>query len=325
MALSTLGELQASIADWLNREDLAATIPDFINLAEQRINRDVRSYAIESSTDVELQWTEQFNPIGPPAGIGQVETFMVGGRVIPYVLYEDYHRAIEAGDEVWTLIDGKVWYSNYDSTDPFTPQEVPDGGVTVTFVADAPLTDDLLTDEELSGDPGNISIRFTFPAGVSVGDTLSWNLGTTPAPDVVLTQDHIDNGYLGVIPDNFADGEQITILAGGSRVDMVPVPVTTKTVTRVQSAPESLSVTFFGRQLSAIDFSDSSYSEGLLQEYPALFLYASLIEASIYLRDIEGISIYQARYDELISKLIKAYKRKRVAGGMAVSSVGGDY
>jgi hypothetical protein len=34
MAISTYSELQASIADWLNRTDLAAAFKDFIALAE---------------------------------------------------------------------------------------------------------------------------------------------------------------------------------------------------------------------------------------------------------------------------------------------------
>jgi hypothetical protein len=42
MALSNYTELKASIASWLNREDLTSQIPDFIALAEARLNRDLR-------------------------------------------------------------------------------------------------------------------------------------------------------------------------------------------------------------------------------------------------------------------------------------------
>lgn len=47
MALSTYSELQAGIADWLNRDDLTAQIPDFIALAEARMNRDVNHWRRE--------------------------------------------------------------------------------------------------------------------------------------------------------------------------------------------------------------------------------------------------------------------------------------
>lgn len=43
MALSTYTELKASIADWLNRSDLTATIPDFISLAEAQVERTLRT------------------------------------------------------------------------------------------------------------------------------------------------------------------------------------------------------------------------------------------------------------------------------------------
>ena len=39
MALSTNADLQAAIADWLNRSDLSAQIPDFLTLAQLKINR----------------------------------------------------------------------------------------------------------------------------------------------------------------------------------------------------------------------------------------------------------------------------------------------
>lgn len=42
MALATYSDLQASIADWLNRADLTAVVPDFIALSEARFNRELR-------------------------------------------------------------------------------------------------------------------------------------------------------------------------------------------------------------------------------------------------------------------------------------------
>ena len=48
MALTTYTELKASIADFLNRDDLTTIIPDFITLAESQINRDVRHWRMEA-------------------------------------------------------------------------------------------------------------------------------------------------------------------------------------------------------------------------------------------------------------------------------------
>jgi len=48
MALNTYTALKASVADFLNRDDLTAVIPDFIALAEAQINRDVRHWKMEA-------------------------------------------------------------------------------------------------------------------------------------------------------------------------------------------------------------------------------------------------------------------------------------
>jgi hypothetical protein len=50
MAIGTFAELQAAAASWLNRQDLTGVIPDFIALAEARINRDLRTAQMEVST-----------------------------------------------------------------------------------------------------------------------------------------------------------------------------------------------------------------------------------------------------------------------------------
>ena len=44
---TTYTELQSEIANFLNRDDLAAVIPTFIQLAESQINRDIRHWRME--------------------------------------------------------------------------------------------------------------------------------------------------------------------------------------------------------------------------------------------------------------------------------------
>ena len=48
MAISTYSELQATIADFLMRQDLAAVIPSFITLAESGFNRRLRHWRMET-------------------------------------------------------------------------------------------------------------------------------------------------------------------------------------------------------------------------------------------------------------------------------------
>lgn len=59
MAISTYSELKSSIADWLNRADLTATIPNFIALAEAELNRRIRSpkMVVRSDATFDTQYT----------------------------------------------------------------------------------------------------------------------------------------------------------------------------------------------------------------------------------------------------------------------------
>jgi len=52
MALSNYSGLQASVASWLNRSDLTSRIPDFITLAETRLNRTLRLRVMEEETAI---------------------------------------------------------------------------------------------------------------------------------------------------------------------------------------------------------------------------------------------------------------------------------
>jgi len=54
MALTTYDELKASIADFLNRDDLTSVIPDFISLAEADMNRGLRHWRQEKRSTAEI-------------------------------------------------------------------------------------------------------------------------------------------------------------------------------------------------------------------------------------------------------------------------------
>lgn len=67
MSISTYAELQASIASFLNRDDLTSVIPDFITLAEAEFNRRIRHWRMEARTtltiddqyvDIPADWLE---------------------------------------------------------------------------------------------------------------------------------------------------------------------------------------------------------------------------------------------------------------------------
>src|SRR5215471_14212866 len=66
MAITTYSELQTAVANWLHRADLAVRIPEFIALAEARLNRDLRLRTMESSESVSTAIGSRTVPL--PAG-----------------------------------------------------------------------------------------------------------------------------------------------------------------------------------------------------------------------------------------------------------------
>lgn len=82
MAITTYSELQTAVADWLNRSDLTATIPNFIALAEAQMNRQIRHRKMQTTasltvssgyTNLPSDWLENIrfqlntNPVTPLA------------------------------------------------------------------------------------------------------------------------------------------------------------------------------------------------------------------------------------------------------------------
>jgi hypothetical protein len=73
MAITTYAELKASIADFLNRDDLTSVATDFITLAEADINRRVRHWRLEGRATAQVD--TQFSAL--PADFAEALTFHV--------------------------------------------------------------------------------------------------------------------------------------------------------------------------------------------------------------------------------------------------------
>jgi len=63
MALTNYTGLKASIADFLNRDDLTSVIPDFVALAEAQINRDVRHWRMEARSNGQQSAADEYMQI----------------------------------------------------------------------------------------------------------------------------------------------------------------------------------------------------------------------------------------------------------------------
>lgn len=60
MAISNYANLQTTIADFLNRDDLTAAIPTFIQLGESQMNRDIRHWEMEARVSGQQDQGDQY-------------------------------------------------------------------------------------------------------------------------------------------------------------------------------------------------------------------------------------------------------------------------
>jgi len=93
MAISNYSELQTAVANWLDRDDLSARIPEFISLAEARFNRLLRLRSMESKQTASTVGGQRNYNL--PASYIQMRNFQLNTSPITtlsYVTPEIYDR-----------------------------------------------------------------------------------------------------------------------------------------------------------------------------------------------------------------------------------------
>jgi hypothetical protein len=112
MALDgTYNGLKASVADWLNRQDLTAAVPDFITLGEGRMNRRLRVVQMETMDS----GTTADAIIAVPADWLETRTLRLanpnaGQQILEYVGEEEWDQLQASGlhwtTRYYTIING---------------------------------------------------------------------------------------------------------------------------------------------------------------------------------------------------------------------------
>jgi len=124
MALNTYTALKASIADFLNRDDLTAVIPDFISLAEAQINRDVRHWKMEARSSGQQSSGDEYMQI-PADWVETIRLHLTGtGTTVVNLVSRDSMADKRAGQEdmagtpiMYTHADGQFQLYPTPSTD----------------------------------------------------------------------------------------------------------------------------------------------------------------------------------------------------------------
>ena len=113
MALGTFTELKEAVADWLDRSDLTARIPDFIALAEARINRELRIRPMEVRSTMYATVDQQYFNL--PGGYIQMRNIQLNTNpttpleyITPEMLDRLYGSTTTGKPRAYTLIGDEI-------------------------------------------------------------------------------------------------------------------------------------------------------------------------------------------------------------------------
>ncbi len=98
MAIGTYAELKTAVANWLDRDDLTDRIPEFIALAEARMNRVLRLRMMEGKYTASTVGSQRNYNL--PAGYIQMRNFQINTTPITPVQYV----SPEIYDRLWGVV-----------------------------------------------------------------------------------------------------------------------------------------------------------------------------------------------------------------------------
>jgi hypothetical protein len=113
MSITNYAELQSSVANWLNRSDLTANIPDFITLAEAQMSTDLKTRSME--TKVNLATVAGTKTVALPTDMLEMRRLQVVGTYNQPLSYRspdelsiDYASNQSAQPIVFTVVGGNI-------------------------------------------------------------------------------------------------------------------------------------------------------------------------------------------------------------------------
>jgi hypothetical protein len=111
MAIATYNDLKTTIANYLGRSDLTSVIPDFITLAENRLQRDLRTRLMLKSATATM--TSGDSTVGLPTDFLEMRNLFIQGNprvTISYLTPSAFSRdarAQESGKPVYYTVIGQ--------------------------------------------------------------------------------------------------------------------------------------------------------------------------------------------------------------------------
>lgn len=115
MSIATYSELVTAIGDWLDRDDLATRAPDFIQLAEARLNRLLEDPEMEVTSTITA--TGDYTAL--PSDFGAMVSVSTGdGRLsaVGPVEYASYDTSVTGTPRHYTIVDGSIAFAPRNSS-----------------------------------------------------------------------------------------------------------------------------------------------------------------------------------------------------------------
>lgn len=285
MSLTNYADLQTSVATWLQRTDLTATLPDFITLFESFANRTLR---VRQQEAVAILRPGASTAI---AGAGVNLTYGPLGEVV--LLVGDGSASSVASFTSGDLVTVAAIVGTTEANGSWPIQVVTSGSSIGRLV----LLGTTFANSYVSGGTVTDGAR-TLPS-----DYLAWRRLTFQGnPKREL--EYVEPSWLqSAFPTNVAEIPSVFTIENG--------------VLTVAPADTTPLVFLYYQKIPSLAASSTNW---LMTAHPDLYLFGTLTEAQAYAVNVDSAALWKARRDELIDEIIKLSNRTRGAGAIRVMS-----
>jgi len=291
MALATYSDLKSEIATYLARSDLTSYIPDFITLCDARIfygsrhpqfpSEPLRIRGMEFRRDLYLTGALDG---GTSGGSANAQTVTTGATALTYGL---------------TI----TFTAGFTNTGSMTLN--PDGlGATTVYAGDgtvALIANDVIAGQDYSVYYDGTSFRYIQPGQVPLpasflGFRQIYIPGDPKRPIDYITPEQMDDTWL-----SSTTGTPKFYTIEGEFIRFAPVPDT-----------NYLARSVYYKKFAAM--SGNSDTNWLLTNAPNVYLYGSLVEAALFIQDLEMASQWHPHFAAAVQGLEWANERDRWSG-----------
>lgn len=284
--------LQQAVADWLARDDLAARLPDFIDLCERRLNSDLRLIEMERITTLMAVPGQKlirlpYDFMEPRSIFRQAATVRVLDPLAPDELYGGCYGSSASGDpRVYAVSGGE--------------EAVLDSG-TITLATDLSMS---VTGAQFValGVQAQDEVRITSGAGLG---TVRQVDPRAPSP-VTPTTLRVNPNWMG------------TAITGCNYEILAPAHLKHLHLGPTPDAAYTLRVLYYARipPLMTDTAPERTYeSNWLLELAPELYLYGALLEAEPFLHNDKRVGLWQERFDRAVAAHSNNSERAKWSGG----------